>query len=285
MSRLQIRLMSDLHLAPVISDSAPSQSISSTAQQILETLSSSSIAGKDDSVLILAGDIGDSYSDPYRRLLLSASKAYKYVILIPGNHEYYTDGKHDMNVVKQHLGRLCRETGTILLDNADIVIKGFRFVGSTCWPLIPQEQYKVLKRESYGLVTRITKDSHRMDYSDFRRLHDIDVQYLQKTVRDSPEPCIVVTHYPPSGLMIDDRYEHSPQISIHFNEGLIDLVAKTQGATPLWCSGHSHVSKRIWVRAMNTLLVSNCVEGGNYDPDFVVDLTTSSDSSRRQGRR
>ncbi len=275
--RLLIRLISDTHLAPVISPFIEARSVvavvSKAAEAVLLDLESKrSDTPDDETVLILAGDMGDSASDPYRRLLIAARAAYQTVILVPGNHEYYTDGARDMSVVKEHLGRLTRDTGVILLDNADTVIQGIRFVGSTCWPIIPEEQFKVLKRERYGLVTRISKDSHRLDPSDFKRLHDTDVRYLEETVRNSREPCVVITHYPPSALMIDDRFEHSPQIPLHYNEGLIEKVAKTQGATPLWCCGHCHTSKRFWTRSMNTLLVANCVEGGEYDPEFVIEL-------------
>ncbi len=270
--RLAVRLISDVHLEPVMT-TAPirdddKEGATRQGEKIIHELTTS----KSQGVLILAGDIGDSYSDPYRRLLLAARAAHAAVILVPGNHEYYTDGAHDMGVVKDHLTRLCQETGVILLDNSDVVIRGFRFIGSTCWPLVPEEQYKVLKREGYGLVTRITKNCHRLDPADFKKLHDTDVAYLEETVRNSREPCVVITHYPPTAAMLDDAYEHSPQLSLHYNNGLIDRVAKTQGATPLWCSGHSHTAKRFWTHGMNTLLVSNCVEGGNYDSKFVVEL-------------
>jgi Icc-related predicted phosphoesterase len=268
MGRLLIRLISDTHLAPL---GLPDQ-ISKTANKILADFDAKTGPVDNETVLILAGDIGDVSSDPYRRFLVAARAVYRHVLLVPGNHEYYTDGASDMAVVKEQLGRLARDIGITLLDNSDVVIGGYRFVGSTCWPLVPEEQFKVLKREKYGLVTRITKNSHLLDPSDFKRLHDIDVEYLSQTVRESREPCVVITHYPPSALMIDDRFEHSPQIPLHYNEALIDLVAKTQGATPLWCCGHCHTSKRFWTRGMNTLLVANCVEGGNYDPDFVIEL-------------
>lgn len=273
----RVRLISDTHLAPVISPFASSRTVtevSSAAQTVLEGLLALGARGPadDETVLLLAGDIGDVASDPYRRFLLAARSAYRHVLLVPGNHEYYTDGKRDMSVVKEHLARLTRDTGVTLLDNADVVIRGVRFVGSTCWPLVPEAQLKVLRREGYGLVTRITRDSHRMDHADFKRLHDEDINYLEKTIRLSREPCVVVTHYPPSSAMLDDRFEHSPEIALHYNDSLIDKVAKTQGSTPLWCCGHCHTSKRFWVRGMNTLLVANCVEGGQYDPDFVVEV-------------
>lgn len=272
-SQIQIRLISDVHLEPALSSLPGSEERPERAEAIMHDLNTQGRADP-SVVLILAGDIGDSYSDPYRRFLLAARAAYHTVILVPGNHDYYTDGAHDMGVVKEHLARLAQETGVTLLDNSDIVIRGFRFVGSTCWPIVPEEQFKVLKREHYGLVTRITKDSHRLDPSDFKRLHDMDVKYLEETVRSSREPCVVITHYPPSAVMLDDAYEHSAQIALHYNEGLIDRVAKTQEATPLWCCGHTHTSRRYWVRGMNTLLVSNCVEGGNYDKDFSAVLTS-----------
>lgn len=261
--RLLVKLISDTHFTA----DKPEAS-----QKIFDMLNVNAASNDDETVLILAGDIGDVSSDIYRRLLIAARKAYRDVLLVPGNHEYYTDGRRDMSVVKEYLARLTREVGVTLLDNADVVIRGYRFVGSTCWPLVPEEQLKVLRREGYGLVTRITKDSHRMDHADFKRLHDEDVRYLESTVRLSPEPCVIITHYPPSSIMLDERHEHSPQLALHYNEGIIDKIAKTQGATPLWCCGHCHTAQRYWVRGMNTLLVSNCVEGGNFDPDFVVEL-------------
>lgn len=273
--KTSIHLISDTHLAPVISPLSSHHDrvdVSSLAQEVFSSLAKKKDTKSPDSVLILAGDIGDSYSDSYRRLLLAARDAYRTVLLIPGNHEYYTDGRYDMSVVKEHLERLTKETGIILLDNADVVVNGIRFVGSTCWPIVPEEQFKVLKREGYGLVTRISKDSHRLDPSDFKKLHDTDVAYLEETVKNSKEPCVVITHYPPNTMMINDAFEHSSQISLHYNIDLIDRIAKTQGATPLWCCGHCHTSKRMWTRGMNTLLVANCVEGGNYDPEFIVEL-------------
>lgn len=278
--RLFIRLISDMHLAPVISPLAAAQKqaeargpdISETSESILATLTAKKSSSDGNSILVLAGDIGDTSSDPYRRLLTAARGAYSTVLLVPGNHEYYTDGARDMGVVKEQLGRMCREIGVTLLDNEDVVIRGIRFVGSTCWPEIPEEMYKVLKRDGYGLVTRISRDSHRLDFADYKKMHDEDVRYLEATIRLSREPCVIITHYPPSAAMLDDRFEHSPQVAIHYNAGLVDRVAKTQGATPLWLSGHSHTSKRFWARGMNTLLAANCVEGGQYDPDFVIEL-------------
>lgn len=282
--RLFIRLISDMHLAPVLSpqmtqrvgDTTPSISIAAEAvmASLQQTATDNKGTADDQTVLVLAGDIGDTSSDPYRRLLVVARAAYRTVLLVPGNHEYYTDGKRDMGVVKEQLARLCRDVGVHLLDNSDLILHGVRFVGSTCWPIIPEEQNKVLVRENYGLVTRMTKDCHRLDFADFKRLHDTDVRYLEETVRDSREPCVVITHYPPTSEMLDDRFEHSSQVALHYNAGLVNSVAKTGGMTPLWLCGHSHTSKRMWLRSMNTLLVANCVEGGQYDPNFVVELRT-----------
>lgn len=262
--RLLVKLISDTHFEPVVDEQG-----SKLGEEVLNELLA--LGPQGETVLVLAGDIGNSYTDPYRRFLLAAKAAYRHVLLVPGNHEYYMDGAKDMGVVKEHLGRLARDTGVILLDNADVVIQGVRFVGSTCWPLVPEEQFKVLKREGYGLVTRITKDSHRLDFSDFKRLHDADVRYLEEAIQESKEPCVIITHYPPSQMMLAEKFEHSPQLELHYNAGLIDKIAKTQG-TPLWLCGHCHTSKKVWIRGMSTVLAANCVEGGEYDSNFVFEL-------------
>lgn len=193
-----IRLLSDLHLEPSM--------MKPHKEALIASLSESK--RRDDTIFVLAGDIGDPYSDPYRRFMVAACSAYRHVLLVPGNHEYYSDGAHDMSVVQEHLARMAHELGFTLLDNNDVVIHGLRFVGSTCWPLVPEEMYKVLVKEEYGLVTRITRDSHKLDHGDFRKLHELDVRYLQETVRDSREPCVIITHYPPLAQMLDDRFEH-----------------------------------------------------------------------------
>jgi Icc-related predicted phosphoesterase len=256
-----IRLISDTHLKPVASLEEQSTSVRDVFRQFEETQ-------EHNVTLVLAGDIGDSYSEIYRRFLMSARKAYSNVLLVPGNHEYYTDGKKDMHVVQEHLERLCRETGVTLLDNNSVVLNGIRFVGSTCWPIIPETLFKALRRAKYGLVARITRNSHKLDYADYKKLHDADVDYIQRTLNESKEPCVVVTHYPPSNVVVDDRFEDDPYLTINYNSGLIDKVPRML----LWCCGHVHTSKKFWVKGMRTLLATNCLAGGNYDKNLIFDV-------------
>ena len=46
-------------------------------------------------ILVLLGDIGKPRSNIYRDFLTMASEAYKSVIVIMGNHEYYYKKKMD----------------------------------------------------------------------------------------------------------------------------------------------------------------------------------------------
>lgn len=223
---------------------------------------------KEGGVFVLAGDIGNPYTEVYRNFLIEAKAACENVILVPGNHEYYNT--KDMNVTKKHLKRITDELGIILLDNGEVVIGGIRFVGSTCWPLVPEEQFATLVREKYGLVTQVTQDSHKMDYSDYKKLHDSDVAFLENAVAVSKEPCVIITHYPPSSYFLNDDFEHSPHVALHYNRGLVEKVAKMN--TLLWCCGHCHNSKRFWMKSLSTLVVANCVEGGEYDENFVISL-------------
>lgn len=239
-------------------------------EEVTRAASQPSVTAADD-VLILAGDIGNPYSDAYMRFLKAQRALHKTVMLVPGNHEYYMDGVRDIDAVGHQLARVCLESGVILLDNADAVVGGLRFVGSTCWPNIPQSQEKALKSERYGLVTRISHNGRVVDTADIRRMHSVDVAYLDRVVRASKEPCVVITHYPPTHLMANEAYEHSPDLGVHFNPGLLERVAKTTNV-PLWLCGHAHTSKRFWGRGGSTLVGANCVAGGHYDPAFVIEL-------------
>jgi len=89
-------------------------------------------------VLILAGNIGNPFSNTYELFLDWCSQRFEKIILVPGNREYYGS---DIISTKERLSSLSQKYGMILLDDKYIVIKKYNLViiGSTFWNYIPEK--------------------------------------------------------------------------------------------------------------------------------------------------
>lgn len=258
---LRVRLLSDTHLPDdpnLIEDDVPY--IKVTPKNV-----------SSDEILILLGDIGNPYAVPYKRLLQKARSVHSRVILVPGNHEYYQDVR-DIASVNEHLDILCKETGVIFLNRKTVEFDGIKFVGATCWPKISDSVYSSLKKEGYSLVTRVKKNGNSLDSSDFKQLHDQDLKFIeQETSFDLLKTCVVLTHYPPDPCLLDEQHEHSPVLSVHYNEdGLYTVKGQN---TKIWMCGHTHTGRRYWAKQQSILLVTNCYKGDEFDPDFALNIT------------
>lgn len=88
-------------------------------------------------ILILAGNIGNPFSNTYEYFLDWCSQKFDKTVLIPGNREYYGS---DIFSTKERLDSLSNRYGIILLDDKYIVIKKYSLIiiGSTFWNLIPK---------------------------------------------------------------------------------------------------------------------------------------------------
>ncbi len=214
---------------------------------------------------ILAGDIGNPYNPDYKNLLIHNSQKHRVSVLVPGNHEYYVEGKN-MDSVKEKLKEVCRDTNTILLDgNTYDLDNNIRLVGATMWPTIPPEYYPYLKKRKHGLVTKITSNMFPLTVEEIERMSATDLNFLKRILMQT-EDTIVVTHYPPSSIMLSDSTEHLPEVTTHWTEAMNLMKSNIK----LWACGHGHTSKKFLVNPSNIPLVSNCVAGGQFDEDFEI---------------
>jgi len=212
---------------------------------------------------IIAGDVGSPYNTAYKNILLHATRKHKTSVLVPGNHEYYSEGKN-MDSVKEKLKELCRDTSVILLDNDSHDLEGMRIVGTTLWPKVPAEYYPFMKKQKHGLVTKIMKDMFPLSVEDLEVLNRNSINFLKRMLA-STDDTIVVTHYPPSSVMLSDATEHLPDVVTHWSEAM-NLVKSN---IKLWACGHGHTAKSFLING-SIPLVSNCVQGGEFDENFEI---------------
>jgi Calcineurin-like phosphoesterase len=90
------------------------------------------VPAPDYDVLIAAGDIHTPLSDGVR--WLAARAEGRPVIYIPGNHEYYAYQQLFTVTAEAKRGQaLADELGIHLLQDAEIIVDGVRFLGSSLW--------------------------------------------------------------------------------------------------------------------------------------------------------
>lgn len=217
----------------------------------------------DSDLGILAGDIGNPYNPEYKNILIHTARKHKLSVLVPGNHEYYTETKN-IESVKEKLKELCRDTSVVLLNNTTYDYNDIKLVGSTLWPNVTSEYFPYLKKIKHGLVTKIMKDMFPLSLEDLNLMHNNDLNFLKRTIA-STDDCIIITHYPPSSIMLRDETEHLPDVVTHWTEAMNIMKSNIK----LWACGHCHTSKRYMVRG-TIPLVSNCVEGGQFDTNFEI---------------
>ena len=179
-------------------------------------------------VLVLAGDIGSPIKryDQYRRFLEHVKKKYSTVIFISGNHEYY-GCNFDREYVNRLLRQLASGTGCQFLHRESIVVSGVSFIGATLWSIISHESVYMINDFSQGVF------EGQIDYvQEFAK----DSEFIQRSLKYTSLPTVVITHHLPSRRLIHGRFKDSDNSG--FCSNLLDRVELRN--MKLWVCGHTH---------------------------------------------
>jgi len=188
--------------------------------------------------LILAGDICDPltrYSD-YVDLLLYFKKKYANVILVAGNHEYYSC-KYNRQSVVNAMKKIAEATNVVFLDREVAVINGVRFIGATLWSAIDKVAYDQMNDRQFVFENYI----YYLDafIEDFRFLK----QELARSL-DYDEPVVVVTHHLPSTRLVHSRFKGFTT-NPGFSTNIVDLV--NLHGVRYWFCGHTHEQQEVCI--------------------------------------
>ena len=133
---MKIRYLSDLHLEFI----KPNK-----VQNFISKIIKPKKAGvnRDDSdVLVLAGDIGNPYSENYDKFMKHINQTFEKTFVIAGNHEYY--GKYSMENTKNHMKEYFQQHQNIsFLENQIEKYNGVNFLGTTLWSHIAKPEYEI----------------------------------------------------------------------------------------------------------------------------------------------
>jgi predicted phosphohydrolase len=180
-------------------------------------------------ILVLAGDIC-SYNYFYKlEYCFDIVSKFSYVIFVPGNHEYYSEDKVNMDVIDDELKKLIDAYSNIYYLNNDIMyIDNYKFIGSILWTKVNDEDINDFKYIYLNDET-LTKDKYNY-------LHNDCKEYLDENVKDSMFDTIVITHHVPSLQLIHPSYKIYKSLNQYFNVDMEYLFENVK----YWICGHTH---------------------------------------------
>ena len=169
--------------------------------------------------LILAGDIGDPDEPTLYRILDIVVKKYKTVIYVPGNHEFYlrepNSKKTPASVLAWFQSLESKWPNFHFLYRKTMVLDDVRIIGATCWTTSPKE----------------TEWAHMISEEGRK-----DREFIEQVLSRSKEPCLVVTHYPPTLKVLTSDY--SDKISQYDYAQSLEYMFRYPLHT--WIFGHVH---------------------------------------------
>jgi hypothetical protein len=204
-------------------------------------------------ILILAGDIGNPYTEIYEQFISYCSERFKCVLYVAGNHEYYKH-KHSIAETNTQIYTVLHKFSNVhFLNNKVLEYEGIAFVGTTLWSQIGEEMGAA---ELYYMHDFRTISGFSPVVSNY--LFKTNVSFISSAL-DKYEDCIVITHHAPSMKCISDEYV-GDELNCCFATDLEHLFEHPHMMG--WIYGHTHHNYRdIGERVF---LYGNCYRAANY---------------------
>jgi len=229
--------------------------------EYLENVMASNFIKKSADILVLAGDIGSLYKMDQLETFLHELSAFKTILYIPGNHEFYTvkDIKpKPFNALLRDLFDLERRIpNLIVLHCNSIIIDEVEFIGCTLWSDLGDNFFPKYRVRIYGFSNIV-----------YQQQYDKNLQWLKRTLTSSTAKTrVVITHYPPVNLTKRDKFSYL------YSNNLEDLIKPSNMV--IWNFGHIHVNHMFTKNEV--LLITNQtgrVKDGvkDYGKDFIITI-------------
>ncbi len=192
-------------------------------------------------ILILAGDIvTNTGRHKIQHLYDQWQQQFKYIISIPGNHEFYgSDVAESYPTLDEKLA-----LNHHLLNNTTIELEGVRFIASILWTHGPEDQMKKLEKKSndYRLIRygEGGEPAVKLRATDVSAMHTQSVHFLtHELAKPFTGKTVVITHHLPSyNLMGFGAYMG---ILKYYCASNLNRLLKAHPAD-YWVFGHLHYS-------------------------------------------
>ena len=202
-------------------------------------------------VLALAGDtfyLRDTIA-PQKKFWNWASENFRQVLLVPGNHEFYSNsdvterGDSWLRMFRENVGYYYNKV--VCIDDTDFIL-------TTLWSRIPEQDMFHVQR-GMNDFRQIMYDGRRFTPHDFNLEHEKCLEFLKKAVKESTaKHIVVVTHHLPTLSVVAAQHMGSV-LNGAFATELGNYIADSR--IDAWIYGHSHTN--IDTTIGNTKIVCN----------------------------
>eukprot|EP01084_Bolivina_argentea_P211482 359748_1 len=203
-------------------------------------------------ILALLGDIGYPKSDEYQTFIKDCASQFQHVIIITGNHEYYTDNIYSVHltinqIVKQYnnvyfLNGNCLELPEIL---PNIII-----LGCTLWVKFDDEYAKqaIEQINDYTYISTDYNNIKPLTVNDTNNIYDKHMQFILKQCENAKlnnKKIIMLTHHSPTDYKcIDPNYFNRMSYLMNFT----NIEHLLQPPIIAWFFGHTHFNMDLLVK-------------------------------------
>lgn len=194
-------------------------------------------------ICILAGDIGHPTKPHYKEFLVKTRKKFDEVVVILGNHEYFSKNKRKLHANIQEViataKAVAENTGCILLDRDVYTLpdEKISILGCTLWSHIKPEEYYTAKQGDSDFRNVYLGGGDYLTPPLYDEWHQRDLEWLTREITERPdENLVIVTHHCPTMRVIDPIYHQSPLNMCY----VTDLEYLFKDSVKIWTCGHSH---------------------------------------------
>lgn len=194
--------------------------------------------------LALLGDIGNPFKNNYTDFLSYASNNWNKVFLITGNHEYWQD-KYNIDEVDNEINNIVTKFNNVtFLNNNKAELHNYTILGTTLWSKIQQIPKRIMGDDLY-----IKFQNRNVNFQDLNIFHNNSVEWLEKNIKETTKPLIVLTHHLPSYKLIVDKYKvgYFEQYQDRFASNLDHLITNP---VKFWLCGHSHSTNEMKINGV-----------------------------------
>jgi predicted phosphohydrolase len=222
-----------------------------------------------DTILLLAGDIGiGTASIPF---IEEMCKHFKYVLMVAGNHEYYSNDFEKVNADFQSYELNTAPKNFHFLYNDSRIIDGVRFLGGTMWTDFGKGDILTMQsaRRMMADYTEIYCQGSPITPHFILREHDRFMDFL---IAKFDEPfdgkTVVMTHHNPGNSVRRSTRSADRLDACYFAD--LEQMIGNYNVADLWVCGHCHQNFDYLIN--ETRVVCN--------PDGYYDLEVNKDFDR-----
>jgi len=231
-------------------------------------------------ILALLGDIGIPTLPLYKDFITDVSKKFQLVLIISGNHEYYSGQIEEVDILITNIANSFQNVK--YLQRTGFEFNNILFLGTTLWTEIPSSPASVYNEylrciNDYRQIKFMDSETQKVRHiepKDTTAMHYRDRDWLQEQLINAGKVgknVCVLTHHCPIGFntrCLKMRTEDNILEFLDYTD-LREFMGRFNENILVWGFGHTHhSSSQLFGK---TQIVSNClgyVRMGEDDPCF-----------------